>query len=75
MSVEANPKSGYTHYRVVTKGYFSETTVKPGRKEVVVASSAYPTEIVATGDFSKGATIVLRKGKRIGGPASDRHDN
>ena len=75
MSVEANPKSGYTHYRVVTKGYFSETTVKPGRKEVIVASSAYPTEIVATGDFSKGATIVLRKGKRIGGPASERHDN
>jgi hypothetical protein len=69
MSVEANPKSGYFHYQVVTKGNFSETIVKPGRKEVVVATSAYPTEIVATGNFSQGGTIVLRRGKNIGGSA------
>lgn len=75
MSVEANPKSGYTHYRVATQGYFSEMTVKPGRNEVVMASSAYPTEIVATGDFSQGGTIVLRRGKKIGGPAPKRDAN
>ena len=69
MIVEANPKSGYSHYRVMTQGYFSDTTVKPGRKEVVVATSAYPTEILATGDFSQGGTIILRRGKKIGGSA------
>jgi hypothetical protein len=65
MSVEANAKSGYSHYLVVTKGNYSETTVKPGRKEVVVATSAYPTEILATGNFSQGGMIVLRRGKKI----------
>ena len=65
MSVEANSKSGYIHHRVTTKGYFSETTVKPGRKEVVVATLGYPTEIVATGDFSQGGTVVLHRGKKI----------
>ncbi len=67
MSVEANPKSGYSHYRVVTSGNYTETTVKPGRKEMVVATSAYPTEIVATGNFSQGGTIILRRGKKIMG--------
>ena len=72
MSVEANPKSGYSRYQVVTKGNYIETTVKPGRKEVVVATSAYPAEIVATGNFSQGGTIILRRGKKIGGSASLR---
>jgi hypothetical protein len=67
MSIEANTKSGYSHYRVVTKGNYTETTVKPGRKEVVVATSTYPTEILATGDFSHGGTIILSRGKKIGG--------
>ena len=66
MSVEANSKSGYIHHWVTTKEYFSETTVKPGGKEVVVATSGYPNEIVATSaDFSRGGTVVLRRGKKI----------
>ncbi|MBI5252075.1 MAG: hypothetical protein HY912_21480 [Desulfomonile tiedjei] len=65
MGVESNSKSGYMHYRVTNKGYFSEMTMKPGRKEVLVATSGYPYEIVATGDFSQGKTIVLRKDKKI----------
>jgi hypothetical protein len=65
MSVEVNLKSGYRHQRMTNKGYFSETTVKPGRKEVVVAAFGYPTKIVATGDFSQGGTIILRRGNKI----------
>lgn len=65
ISVEVNSKSGYEHHQVTTKGYFSKTTVKPGRREVLVATFAYPTEIVATGDFSEGGTIILRRGKKI----------
>jgi hypothetical protein len=57
---------------VVTKGYINETMVKPGRNEVVVSNFAYPREIVATGNFSQGGTIVLRKGKNIGAPNSQR---
>jgi hypothetical protein len=67
MSVEANPESGYSHYQVVTEGFYCETTVKPGRKEMVLATSVYPAEIVATGDFSEGGTIILHKGKKIAG--------
>jgi hypothetical protein len=66
MSVEANSKSGYIHQLVTTKGYFSETTVKPGGKEVVTATSWYPNEIVATSaDFTRGGTVVLHRGKKI----------
>lgn len=73
MTVEANPTTGYTRYRMATKGYFSETTVKPGRSEVVLSNSAYPREIVATGNFSQGGTIVLHKGKNIGAQKSQRN--
>lgn len=65
MSVEANMKSGYMHHRVTTSQYFSEITMRPGKKEVVVMTSSYPAEIVATGTFSQGGTIVLRRGKKI----------
>ena len=65
ISVEANSKSGYTHHRVTTNRYFSEMTMKPGRKELVVLTSGYPTEILATGNFSEGGTIILRRGKKI----------
>lgn len=65
ISVEVNPKSGYAHHQVTTKGYFSKTTVQPGRREVVIVTFGCPTEIVATGDFSQGGTIILHRGKRI----------
>ena len=65
MSVEANSKSGYMHKRATTKGYFNEMTMKPGRKEAVVLTSGYPSEILATGNFSEGGTIILRRGKKI----------
>jgi hypothetical protein len=66
MSVEVNSKSGYIHQWMTTKEYFSETTVKPGRKQVVVATSEYPNEILATSaDFSRGGTVVLHRGKKI----------
>jgi hypothetical protein len=72
MSVEANSKSGYCRFMVLTKENYIETTVKPGRKEMVVATSAYPTEIVATGDFSQGGLIILRRGKKIGAAAPSK---
>jgi hypothetical protein len=65
MSVEANSKIGYMHHRVSTNRYFSDMTMKPGRKEAVVLTSEYPSEIVATGNFSHGGTIILRRGKKI----------
>jgi hypothetical protein len=65
ISVEVSSKTGYAQHQVTTKGYFIKTTVKPGRREVVVATSGYPAEIVATGDFSQGGTIILRRGKKI----------
>jgi hypothetical protein len=72
ISVAVNSKSGYAHHQVTTKGYFINTTVKPGRREVVVATSLYPTEIVATGDFSQGGVIILHRGKKIDRPMSQR---
>ena len=72
MTFEGNPTTGYSRYRMTTKRYSSETTVKPGRSEVVVSNSFYPREIVATGNFSPGGTIVLRKGKNIGAQNSQR---
>lgn len=65
MSVEANSKTGYLHQRASTTRYFSDMTMKPGRKEVVIVTSGYPTEIVAFGNFSQGGTVVLRRGKKI----------
>lgn len=65
MTVERNRASGTTRYRVETQGYSSETTVNPGRNEVAITNPAFPREIVATGNFSRGGTIVLRKGKAI----------
>lgn len=72
MNVEANSKTGYIHHRVSTNRYFSDMTMKPGRNEVVVLTSGYPTEIVATGNFSQGGTIVLRRGKKIDGQVLQR---
>jgi len=65
MTVEANPSAGYTRYRVTKRGYSSETTVKSEKNEVVVSSSSYQNQIVATGNFSQGGTIVLSKGKYV----------
>jgi len=65
MSVEANSKTGYMHHQVSTNRYFNDITIKSGRKEVVVLTSGYPAEILATGNFSEGGTIVLRRGKKI----------
>jgi hypothetical protein len=63
--VESDTKSGYLHHQVRVKGYFSELTVKPGRREVVMATFGYPAEIIAIGDFARDERIALRKGKII----------
>ena len=63
--VESNPRSGYVRYGVVMKGYFSETTVAEAGRPVVIKTSAYPTEIIATGDALKGETVILKRGATI----------
>ncbi len=66
ISIEASLQAGYIKHRVAAdEGYFSEMTVKSGKKEVVMATSVYPNEIVATGNFSQGGIITLHKGKKI----------
>jgi hypothetical protein len=52
----------------VTGGGSGAGVGPPVRKEVVVRSSAYPGEIVASGEFSGGGTVVLRKGKSVNAP-------
>jgi hypothetical protein len=54
----------------VTGGGSGAGVAPPVRKEVVVRSSAYPGEIVASGEFSGGGTVVLRKGKSGNAPES-----
>ena len=64
-SFESDPKSGYARYYIATKGYFSDTTVKVGGREMVIAVSTYPAEIVASGNPLEGGRIVLKRGTLI----------
>jgi len=68
----ATQSPGATRYRVTTKGVPGETTGRPGRSGVVVSNPAFQNEIIATGTFTPGGTIVLRKGKSINGRDSRR---
>jgi hypothetical protein len=70
MSLEANPQSGYAHFRVAMPQYFLDTTIQEGKKELVMASSSYPAQILATGEFSPGGNVVLRRGTTIDQPLS-----
>jgi hypothetical protein len=70
MSVEANTQSGYTHIRVAMPQYFLDTTIQEGKKELVMASSSYPAQILATGEFSPGGNVVLHRGTTINQPLS-----
>jgi hypothetical protein len=60
---QANPATGASQYSVKKEGYYSETTVKPGGKEVLIKTTAYPSGIVLTGNFAPGGTLKLRKEK------------
>ena len=50
---------------LITQEYFCETSVPPGGKEIIVATSAYPTEIIAAGNALSGETLVLGRGRKI----------